>query len=98
MTCGEVFCKPGTTNPRSAVECNGAQARIIGQRRQTSPLTGMARLEQCILQKRRMNLLGLLDSKFALRQQFNAQRAQQGLQLLQLPAVARGQHKAIEIR
>ena len=45
LTCREVLCKSGAANPRCPVQCNRTQARIIGQRRQTSPLTRMSRLE-----------------------------------------------------
>jgi hypothetical protein len=81
---------------RRAVQRGHAQPRIVRQGRQAGQAAGMAGLGQRIFDKGDVGLFGLGHAQLALRDQFDAQRREQGGKFAQLAGVVGRQHDAAQ--
>ncbi len=64
-----------------AAERRHANARVVGQRRQTRSFAGMPCLRQRIFDEGCMGLLSIVDAEFLLHDDRDAERSEQGLEL-----------------
>ena len=77
-------------HPRRAVQRHGANAGIVGQRRQLRTAAGVARLGQRVLNERGMRLFGFRHIEIRLRHGFQPERGEQRSEFAQLAGVVGG--------
>ncbi|MPN26055.1 hypothetical protein SDC9_173477 [bioreactor metagenome] len=85
----------GGKDTGGAAERPDAQAGIVGERRQAAVLGGVAGLGERVLGEGAVRFLGFRDAKLALRDDFEAERREQRVQLLHLLGVVRGEDELL---
>ena len=80
-------------HPRRAAECANAQAGVVGECRQAAMLRGVAGLGQGVLDEGAVRLFGFGNAEIALRDDFEAERGKERIQLLHLLGVVGGENE-----